>query len=75
MWACIKRNETHYGKEMYEKPLVLVLLIPQLSAGGTSSSQDVADSVDQRIQKLSPASPETMHKSMSYWHHSCKLLL
>ena len=28
----------------------LVLLIPQLSAGGTCSSQDVADSVDQRIR-------------------------
>ena len=30
--------------------MTLVLLIPQLSAGGTCSSQDVADSVDQRIR-------------------------
>ena len=37
---------------MFDKLLVLVtlvLLIPQLSAGGTCSSQDIADSVDQRI--------------------------
>ena len=30
--------------------VTLVLLIPQLSAGGTCSSQDVADSVDQQIR-------------------------
>ena len=35
---------------MYEKLLTLVFLIPQLSAGGTCSSQDVADSVDQQIR-------------------------
>ena len=54
-----KRNEAHCtcsnlnGKEMYEKLLVLVtlvLLIPQLSAGGTCSSQDVTGSIEQKIK-------------------------
>ena len=54
-----KRNEAHYtcnnssGKEMYEKLLVLVtlvFLIPQLSAGGTCSSQNVTDSIEQKIK-------------------------
>ena len=41
-------------KTMFKKLLVLVTLVllsSQLSAGGTCSSQDVADSVDQRIRE------------------------
>ena len=40
-------------KTMFKKLLVLVTLVllsSQLSAGGTCSSQDVADSVDQQIR-------------------------